>query len=89
MQSVPITTTVVDAIPTQGSVNSRKYFTFVSDLRMVVGFHGILLFSSLLKLTSTIKIYNPYTAEGFLWFQQSINLLQQIMILKMLFITQA
>jgi hypothetical protein len=51
MQSVPITTKIVNSNPVHGEVYSIK---FVSDLRQVCGFLWVLRFPPPIKLTATI-----------------------------------
>ena len=55
MQSVPITTNVVNSNLAHGEVYSITHFAikFVSDLRQVSGFLGVLPFSPPIKLTAT------------------------------------
>ena len=54
MQSVPITTKVMSSNPAHGEVYSIPHYMikFVSDLGQVGGFHRILLFPPLIKLTA-------------------------------------
>jgi len=57
MQSVPITTNVVNSNPTYGEVYSiiQPYvIRFVSDLRQVGGFRMVLQFLPPIKLTAAI-----------------------------------
>jgi len=57
MQSVPITTNVVNSNPTYGEVYSiiqHYVIRFVSDLRQVGGFRMVLQFLPPIKLTAAI-----------------------------------
>jgi len=55
MQSLPITTEVVNSNPDYGEVYSMQlYIKFVSDLRQVGDFLWVLRFSPPIKLTATI-----------------------------------
>ena len=56
MQSVPITTKVVNSNPAHGEVYSIQHYAikFVSDLRQVSGFLRVLQFPLPIKLTTTI-----------------------------------
>jgi hypothetical protein len=55
-KSVPITTNVVSLNPVHGKVYSMQHFVikFVSDLRQVDGFLGVLRFLPPIKLTAAI-----------------------------------
>jgi hypothetical protein len=56
VQSVPITTEVVNSTPVHGEVYSIQYNMrkFVSDLRQVGGFPRVFRFPPPIKLTATI-----------------------------------
>jgi len=56
VQSVHITTKVVNSNPGHGEVYSIQHYVrkFVSDWRQVCGFLQVLLFPSPMKLTTTI-----------------------------------
>ena len=56
VQSVPITTKIVNSKPVHGEAYSIQHFviTFVSDLRQVCGFFLVLRFPPPIKLTATI-----------------------------------
>ena len=56
VKSVPITTSVVSLNPVHGEVYSIQLnvIKFVSDLRQIVGFHQVLWFHPLAKMTTKI-----------------------------------
>ena len=56
MQSVPITTKVVNSNPAHGEVYSMQHFVikFVSDLRQIGGFLWLLQFPPPINLTATL-----------------------------------